>query len=232
MTSPMMGGYSSHVHRHHHCDHIRHGVIAPSPTLPMVTLPTALPSGHTPPLPPIRPTRIVTGWEASGVLEATPTFGPGIVEPTSRPPESSLSPPLQPTVTRKPGNSRPMLNKRLQKLVVTAGKVWSYQILKDAFHDAEDGVCQPPAFSAPSLENQAPTRRNPIGLINAAVGDILLFIIPDDTFYDYEDGSTRYLALSFLSADGVQLPQTSWIQFNPRTQELYGLPFDVDIPRQ
>lgn len=412
MASPMMGGHSSHAHRHHHGDHVRHGVIAPSPTLTMVTLPTALPSGHTPPLPPIRPTRTVTGWEASGVLEATPTFGPGIVEPTSRPPEPSLSPPLQPTVTRKPGNSRPMLNKRLQKLIVTAGKVWSYQIPKDVFLDAEDGdtrnlklmfvtsagtaieprswiqfdpekqtlsalplddnigkytfileamdaegdtvqdmveinvwqhtgaravhhkfnttlkpkrweyvnsldwqiavvrrlakffgdpdesqitvlaamsdpftlswtndslpkhpcpreqldtlydrmvdkaggpspafkkalgnlkllsvrveysgVCQPPASSAPPLENQAPTRRNPIGQINATVGEILRFIIPDDTFYDYEDGSTRYLALSFLSADGVQLPQTSWIQFNPRTQELYGLPLDVDIPR-
>ncbi|KAH8020325.1 hypothetical protein HPB51_000642 [Rhipicephalus microplus] len=297
MASPMIGGHSSHAHRHHHGDHVRHGVIAPSPTLTMVTLPTALPIGAHATIATDSANAHCDWLGGEWCFEATPTFGPGIVEPTSRPPEPSLSPPLQPTVTRKPGNSRPMLNKRLQKLIVTAGKVWSYQIPKDVFLDAEDGdtrnlklmfvtsagtAIEPrswiqfdpekqtlsalplddnigkytfileamdaegdtvqdmveinvyaslPASSAPPLENQAPTRRNPIGQINATVGEILRFIIPDDTFYDYEDGSTRYLALSFLSADGVQLPQTSWIQFNPRTQELYGLPLDVDIPR-
>lgn len=410
MASPVMGLPSSHAHRHHHGEHARHGV-APSPTLTVVALPTALPPGHTPPLPPIRPTRTVTGWQPSSIIqEATPTFGP--VQPSSRLPEPSAIPPIQPSVTRKPGNTRPTLNRRLQKLVVTAGKVWSFQIPADAFYDEEDGdtrklklmfltsagtaieprswiqfdpenqmlsalplddnigkysfrleamdaegetvhdlievnvwqhhgaravhhrfnatlkpkrweylnnvdwqnatvhriakffgdpnesqitvqavtsdpitlawsndslpvhpcprakldtlysqmadssgaptpsfkkalgnlklqsvfadysgVCQDPTTPAPPIHNKAPSRRNSIGQINATVGEILRYRIPDDIFYDFEDGSTQYLALTFLSADGLQLPETSWIQFNARTKELYGLPLDVEIPR-
>ncbi|CAN7988092.1 unnamed protein product [Ixodes hexagonus] len=93
------------------------------------------------------------------------------------------------------------------------------------------GVCSLAASASTPLYNQAPTKRNPIGQINATVGEILRFIIPDDTFYDFEDGTTRYLTLSFLSMDGLQLPLSSWVQFNPRTQELYGLPFDGDVRR-
>lgn len=93
------------------------------------------------------------------------------------------------------------------------------------------GVCQTAVSSAPPLHNRPPSRRNPIGQINATVGEILRFIIPDDTFYDFEDGTTRYLSLSFLSMDGLRLPESSWVQFNPRTQELYGLPFDGDVRR-
>lgn len=408
MASPILST-SSHAHRHHHGEHIR-----PSPTLSSVVLPTALPPGHTPLLPPIRPSHTVAagGLEPTGFTEATPTFGPEVVQPTSHYPQPSASVPIQPSVTRRPGNARPTLNRRLQKLVMTAGKVWSYEIPADAFIDKEDGdtrnlklmfvtsagtaieprswiqfdpekkmlsalplddnigkysfrleamdaegdtvhdmveinvwqhpgsravnhrfnvtmkpkrweyvnsldwqiaavrrlakffgdfnesqitvqavstdpvtfawtndslpkhpcpreqlealygrmadpagvptaafkkalgnlklqsvlvdytgVCQPPPSAAPPLHNRVPERRNGIGQINATVGEILRFIIPDDTFYDYEDGSARYLALTFLSAEGLQLPQSSWVQFNPRTQELYGLPFDADVGR-
>uniref|UniRef100_V5H8L8 Dystroglycan 1 n=2 Tax=Ixodes ricinus TaxID=34613 RepID=V5H8L8_IXORI len=93
------------------------------------------------------------------------------------------------------------------------------------------GVCPPASSAPPPLHNKAPTKRNSIGQINATVGEILRYIIPDDTFYDFEDGTTRYLTLSFLSMDGLRLPESSWVQFNPRTQELYGLPFDGDVRR-
>lgn len=93
------------------------------------------------------------------------------------------------------------------------------------------GVCQTAAPSPQPTDNEPPTKRNAIGQINATVGEILRYKIPEDTFYDSRDGVTPFLKLSFLTMDNIHLPESSWIQFNPKTQELYGLPFDADVRR-
>lgn len=94
------------------------------------------------------------------------------------------------------------------------------------------GVCHTPqSTTSPTHTNFAPMLRNPIERINTTVGEILRFKIPDDTFYDFEDGSTRYLTLLFLTIESVQPPKSSWVQFDPKSQELYGLPFDGDAGR-
>lgn len=94
------------------------------------------------------------------------------------------------------------------------------------------GVCQSPASTTSSTHtNFAPMLRNAIEQINTTVGEILRFKVPDDTFYDFEDGSTRYLSLTFLMIDNIQPPKSSWVQFNPKSQELYGLPFESDAGR-
>ncbi|XP_064488826.1 dystroglycan 1-like isoform X2 [Ornithodoros turicata] len=93
------------------------------------------------------------------------------------------------------------------------------------------GVCQTSAPSPPPIPNTPPEKRNAIGQINATVGEILRFKIPEDTFFDSRDGITPFLKLSFLTMDNMHLPESSWIQFNPKTQELYGLPFDADVRR-
>lgn len=94
------------------------------------------------------------------------------------------------------------------------------------------GVCHSPGSSTSSpLSNFAPMLRNPIERINTTVGEILRFKVPDDTFYDFEDGSTRYLTLTFLTIENVQPPKSSWVQFNPKSQELYGLPFEGDVKK-
>jgi neurexin len=41
--------------------------------------------------------------------------------------------------------------------------------------------------------NYPPTIQNPEDHINATVGRLLVFKVPEDTFYDPEDGSTRSL---------------------------------------
>lgn len=94
------------------------------------------------------------------------------------------------------------------------------------------GVCHTPqSTTSPTHTNFAPMLRNPIERINTTVGEILRFKIPDDTFYDFEDGSTRYLTLLFLTIESVQPPKSSWVQFDHKSQELYGLPFDGDAGR-
>lgn len=92
------------------------------------------------------------------------------------------------------------------------------------------GVCQPPSSTTPiTREGSPPILRNPIEQINATVGEILRFRVPDDTFFDYEEGSTRYLTLSFLTIDNKQPPESYWVQLDPKSQELCGLPFDEDV---
>jgi neurexin len=49
------------------------------------------------------------------------------------------------------------------------------------------------------------------------------FVIPEDTFSDLEDGNTRSLRLIFKTKEGTSVPPTSWLQFNPEKQEIYGL---------
>lgn len=93
------------------------------------------------------------------------------------------------------------------------------------------GACQVSTPSPPPIPNIPPEKRNAIGQINATVGEILRFKIPEDTFFDTRDGITPFLKLSFLTMDNMHLPESSWIQFNPKTQELYGLPFDADVKR-
>jgi hypothetical protein len=49
------------------------------------------------------------------------------------------------------------------------------------------------------------------------------FVIPEDTFSDLEDGNTRNLRLIFKTEEGTSVAPTSWLQFNPEKQEVYGL---------
>jgi hypothetical protein len=53
-----------------------------------------------------------------------------------------------------------------------------------------------------------------------------------DTFYDPEDGSTRSLKLSLLTADRTPIPQTNWLQFDVKNQEFFGTPFQGDEGRK
>lgn len=56
--------------------------------------------------------------------------------------------------------------------------------------------------------------------------------IPDQTFLDEEDGSTRDLILQLLSKDRQKLPHNSWVRFNATSQEIYGLPMSKDVGKE
>lgn len=49
------------------------------------------------------------------------------------------------------------------------------------------------------------------------------YLIPEDTFYDPQDGNTRKLTLSLLSSSGQAILRNSWIQFNSQTQTIYAM---------
>lgn len=78
-------------------------------------------------------------------------------------------------------------------------------------------------------KNGKPVVRNRIDQINATVGQMLHVIVPDDTFFDEEDGNAYNLKLSFYTLNSEPIPQSSWIQFNSLKREFIGLPMMDDV---
>lgn len=95
------------------------------------------------------------------------------------------------------------------------------------------GVCEPqPHTPITPPTNFSPIKRNPVDHINATVGELLLFRVPDDTFYDHEDQDLRLLKLSLLTEDRQPIPSNNWLQFDSKNKEFYGIPHNMDEGEQ
>lgn len=89
----------------------------------------------------------------------------------------------------------------------------------------------PPILKMPEV-NYPPIIRNPVDHINATVGRLLVFKVPEDTFYDPEDGGTSSLKLSLLTMYRRQVEPTNWLQFDVKNQEFFGTPMPGDEGRE
>lgn len=72
------------------------------------------------------------------------------------------------------------------------------------------------------VSNLPPKKDRRLKKLRVIAGKPLSYVIPADTFSDPEDGDTRNLKLG-LYLQGVPIKSTNWLQFNSRTQEVYGL---------
>nr|XP_008195448.1 PREDICTED: dystroglycan [Tribolium castaneum]XP_008195449.1 PREDICTED: dystroglycan [Tribolium castaneum]XP_974516.2 PREDICTED: dystroglycan [Tribolium castaneum] len=86
------------------------------------------------------------------------------------------------------------------------------------------GVCETPQVPVTPPTNFSPFLRNPVDHINATVGELLIFKVPDDTFYDPEDTDSRTLNISLLTGDRQAIKSTNWLQFDSKNREFYGIP--------
>ncbi|XP_018402407.1 PREDICTED: dystroglycan-like isoform X2 [Cyphomyrmex costatus] len=80
--------------------------------------------------------------------------------------------------------------------------------------------------------NFPPVPRNQVDHVNATVGQLLVFKVPEDTFFDAEDGSSRNMKMSLLTIDRRPIPSYEWLQFDSKNQEFYGVPMITDIGRK
>lgn len=80
--------------------------------------------------------------------------------------------------------------------------------------------------------NFPPMPRNQVDLVNATVGQLLVFKVPEDTFFDAEDGSSRNMRMSLLTMDRTPIPAHEWLQFDSKNQEFYGVPMRSDVGRK
>ncbi|OTF70375.1 hypothetical protein BLA29_002504, partial [Euroglyphus maynei] len=81
-----------------------------------------------------------------------------------------------------------------------------------------------------TLFNHRPFVNKRISKLSITAGKFWQYTIPEDTFYDKEDGNTRQLRLGFFM-DSEILPADYWIQFDNENQYLYALPTDDNIGR-
>lgn len=104
--------------------------------------------------------------------------------------------------------------------------------------------------------NFPPVPRNQVDHVNATVGQLLVFKVPEvcillipiifidansthkcllflqDTFFDSEDGSSRNMKMSLLTIDRRSIPSYDWLQFDSKNQEFYGVPMSTDVGRK
>lgn len=109
------------------------------------------------------------------------------------------------------------------------------KVTYQGLHQCESVIGQhqkPPPIPKISDVNYPPTLRNPVDHINATVGRLLVFKVPEDTFYDPEDDTTRSLKLTLLTMDRKQVPLTNWLQFDVKNQEFFGTPMPGDEGRK
>ena len=74
----------------------------------------------------------------------------------------------------------------------------------------------PPFKPTIPVGNSPPVLRKRMQKIRVFAGKTFSYIIPNETFRDDIDGSTRNLHLSLH-------PKMKWIEFNNETQEIYGM---------
>ena len=79
----------------------------------------------------------------------------------------------------------------------------------------------------PTITNQPPQLINPIRALTWQEGQPALYEIPEDTFYDGEDGATSNLSLTLQTLPSQLVSNTSWIQLISGV--LYGLPLKEQI---
>lgn len=108
------------------------------------------------------------------------------------------------------------------------------RVLYQGIGQCED-MNEPPPPRVSTQEPQVnfpPVPRNQVDLINATVGQLLVFKVPEDTFFDARDGSSRNMRMSLLSIDRTPIPRHEWLQFDSKNQEFYGVPMRSDIGRK
>ncbi|XP_068143731.1 uncharacterized protein Dg isoform X4 [Drosophila tropicalis] len=75
-------------------------------------------------------------------------------------------------------------------------------------------------------KNLPPMPRNQVDRVNASVGQLLVYKVPGDTFYDPNDNE---LTLTLKSKDHKELSARQWLQFDSKNQEFFGIPKSGDI---
>ncbi|XP_041458493.1 mucin-17-like [Lytechinus variegatus] len=86
-----------------------------------------------------------------------------------------------------------------------------------------------PTETTTEPENQRPIIQYPIDEINIALGDVLYFSIPEDTFRDPEDGLTFDLELDLLTTNHEPVSSSHWLQLVNNQLTLAGMPLDSNL---
>lgn len=77
--------------------------------------------------------------------------------------------------------------------------------------------------------NSKPEIKNRVQIQRVTAGKFFKIVIPEDTFYDKEDGTKLKLAL--LDRNEEPIIKSAWIQFDEVNRVIYGLPLEETVSR-
>ena len=187
-------------------------------TMTMTVTDTRMATGKVSVSPSVKATK--TSFYQTPVITPTPT--PTDVSATATPTEAptrTFSPPV-PSMTSTEGLST------LPGMTSSPYATGSVMMTKTTFiaPTKTEPATPPSAPTTPSViteqPNQPPTLNRPIERIDVTNGIPLVFVIPADTFIDPEDGDTRNLRLTLLTADGSDL-LPKWLTFDKKKQTIF-----------
>lgn len=84
------------------------------------------------------------------------------------------------------------------------------------------GNTKPPV----QAKNMPPMPRNQVDRVNASVGTLLVYKVLEDTFYDPNGNE---LTLTLKTKEHKELNPRSWMQFDSKNKEFYGVPKSGDV---
>ncbi|XP_065199578.1 dystroglycan 1-like [Planococcus citri] len=87
----------------------------------------------------------------------------------------------------------------------------------------------PPRLPMAERNNFLPILRNRIDNITATVGELMVFRVPEDTFFDADEPNGRNLKLNVYTMDNQPINADNWLQFDTTNQEFYGLPMSNNV---
>lgn len=112
--------------------------------------------------------------------------------------------------------TKPALNEAMKREIVVRN------IEKELVGSCQEKVPAKIPVVPTNTKNFPPTVRNPVDRITANVGQLLVFEVPKDTFYDPEDLTD--LKLTLLNDDRTKIEPNHWLQFDAKNREFFGVP--------
>ena len=120
--------------------------------------------------------------------------------------------------------TKPALNEAMKREITVRN------VQKDLIGSCEERKLPIPTVIPSNTKNFPPTVRNPVDRVRAQAGQLLVYEVPKDTFYDPEDFTD--LKLTLLNHDRSPLEPNHWLQFDAKNREFYGVPTVHDESKQ
>lgn len=120
--------------------------------------------------------------------------------------------------------TKPALNEAMKREITVRN------VQKDLVGPCQERATPKPNVVPSNIKNYPPTVRNPVDRVVANVGQLLVFPVPKDTFYDPEDFTD--LKLTLLNHDRSPLESSHWLQFDAKNREFFGVPTVHDKTQQ
>ncbi|XP_015124762.1 dystroglycan isoform X2 [Diachasma alloeum] len=161
------------------------------------------------------------------------TWANDSVPRSSECPKDEINKLLHVLIADKNENPSAMLQQILSPEIRVSRVVYQGHAQCDNMNQPEVPVVVPPELEKPkqATANRFPLPRNQVDQIDAMVGQLLVFRVPEDTFFDHEDGSSRNMRMSLLKIDRSEISPKDWLQFDSKNQEFYGVPLHEDYIR-